>query len=134
MLFYNGGSKMKMFKTISLICLIVVMVLSLTGCGKKSDSEKTAEEVQADVEKMSVEQLREKALEYKEAIIAKKDEMAKIHDKLKDVPPNKLAEEMRAMKADVDKINDAIESLTEKYKIYYNKLREKGGDLSDLEI
>jgi predicted nucleic acid-binding Zn-ribbon protein len=82
---------------------------------------------------MSVEKLRSMALTYKDAITAKKDEIAKVADKLKEIPVAKmLGDEAKGLKTDIDSLAKSVSALKERFQVYYDKLKEKGGDLSGL--
>jgi nitrogen regulatory protein PII len=127
--------KMKDVRNIRLYCLLGLCVLALLGCGKKADENKPISGVKAEAEKMSVAELRSMALKYKEAIMAKQGDVEKIMSKLKEVPlTKKLGEEAVGLKADIDNVNKSISALMERFDIYYNKIKEKGGDLSGLKI
>jgi len=110
--------------------------VALLGCGKKAaDETKPVSEVKAEAEKMSVTDLRAIAETYRDKIMAKKGELDTLVKKLADVPlAEKLGEEAKAVQADMDDLGKAIQALTERFKVYYDKLKEKGGDLSGLEI
>ena len=119
----------------SFYCMLVMCCFMLVGCGKKADESKPVSEVKAEAEKMSVEQLRATAMKYKEAILAKGDEVDKIVAELKKIPVTKmLGEEAKQLKAEIDNLNKSVTLLKERFQIYYNKLKEKNGDLSGLEL
>ena len=116
-------------KTI-LYCSLALMLLTFCGCGKTADDNKPISEVEAEADKMSVEKLKSMAGTYKDAIAAKKDEVEKLAAKLKDIPLSEMmGEKAKALKAEMDKLNKSISALTERSKVYYDKLKEKGGDL-----
>jgi ABC-type transporter Mla subunit MlaD len=101
----------------------------------KADIEKPIADVQAEAEKLNVEQLRTKAMEYKDAIVAKKAELGKLTAKLKEIPlAQQLGAEAKSIQADIANVNKAIAPLTERFQVYYNKLKEKGGNLAGLEL
>jgi hypothetical protein len=126
---------MNMTKTGILCCLLVLASFALCGCGKKADENKPVGEVKAEAEKMSIEKLKSTAMAYKEAITAKKGEVEKIASKLKDIPLTKMVgDEAKGLKADIDGLNKSISALKSRFEVYYNKLKEKGGDLSSLSI
>ena len=126
---------MNITKTTILCCLLVLSSLALYGCGKKADENKPVGEVKAEAEKMSVEKLRSMAMTYKDAITAKKGEVEKLASKLKDIPLTKmLGDEAKGLKADIDGLNKSVSALKERFEVYYDKLKEKGGNLSGLEI
>lgn len=119
-----------------LFLLFAICVIGLGGCGKKADdTEKPIADVQAEADQMDVEQLKAKAMEYKDAIMAKKAEIEKVAAKLKDIPlTEQLGTEAKALQNDIADLNKAISNLSERFQIYYSKLQEKGGDVSGLEL
>ncbi len=126
---------MKSLKIYGVFCFLVVCSLTLFGCGKKADESKSISDVKAEAEQMSVEKLKSMAMEYQEAITAKKGEVEKLAAKLKDIPLTDLmSEEAKGLKADVDALNKSMSALQERFTVYYNALKEKGGDLSGLKI
>jgi uncharacterized protein YlxW (UPF0749 family) len=134
MLILFRGEKMKSLIKV-VFCSLVVFSLTLLGCGKKADESKPISEVKAEAEQMSVEKLRSMATSYREAIMSKKGEVEKLADKLKDIPLTELmGEEAKALKADIDALNKSLSSLQERFTVYYNALKDKGGDLSGLKI
>ncbi len=118
------------------LCLLVAgCLLGFAGCGKKADTEAPVADVKAQAETMSVEQLRAKAMEYKDAIIAKKADIEKLGAELKKIPiTEQLGAEAKALQADIANVNKSLAALTERFQIYYNKLKEKGGNVEGLKI
>ncbi|MHC4122252.1 MAG: hypothetical protein ACYSSI_01660 [Planctomycetota bacterium] len=126
---------MNITRNIILCCLLILSSLILYGCGKKADENKAISEVKAEAEKMSVEKLRSMAMTYKDAITAKKGEAEKLVAKLKDIPLTKMmSDEAKGLKADIDGLNKSVSALKERFEVYYKKLKEKGGELSGLDI
>lgn len=116
-------------------CLLVLCSLTLFGCGKKADESRPVSEVKAEAEKMDVEQLRSMALKYKDAIMSKQDEIAKIGAELKKIPvAEMLGNEAKGLKADIESLTKSVSALKERFQVYYDKIKEKGGDLSDLKL
>jgi len=117
-------------------CLLAVWVLAIGGCGsKKADENKPISEAKAEAEKMDVSQLRNMAMTYKEAIVAKEADVDKVAAKLKEIPIAKMVgDETKQLKTDIDNLTKSISALKERFEIYYQKLKEKGGDLSGLEL
>jgi len=126
---------MKNIRNITLYCLLALCVPGLTGCAKKADEKKPISEVRAEAEKMSVDELRSMALKYKEAIMAKRADVAKITAELKEIPVTEmLGEEAKGLKADIDNLNESVSALKARFDIYYDTLKEKGGDVTGLKI
>jgi len=118
------------------ICLLAVCLLGLAGCGKKAaDETKPISEVKTEAESMSVEKLKSSAMAYKDALVAKKGDVDKLMAKVKDIPVAKLmGDEAKGLKAEIDALGKSVSALKARFQVYYDKLKEKGGDLSGLEI
>ena len=114
---------------------LVVCLLLLQACGKKADENKPVSQMQAEAEKMDANKLKSMAMAYQDAIVAKKADVEKLAAKLKEIPLTEmLGEKAKQLKADIENVNKSISSLKERFQIYYNKLKEKGGDLSGLGV
>ena len=126
---------MKTAKTITFYFLVVSCSLALVGCGKKADESKPLGEVKTEAEKMSTEKLRSMALTYKDAIMAKKGEAEKVAGKLKDIPIAKLlGDEAKELKTEIETLHKSASALKGRFQVYYDKLKEKDGNLSGLEL
>ena len=100
-----------------------------------ADTEKPVAEVQTQAQTMSVADLRATALEYVQAISVKREDLQKLLAQVKEIPvAEALSEKAKTLKAEVQKIESSIKDLTDRFQVYYNQLKEKGGDLSDLTI
>lgn len=122
-------------RNITFYCLLALCSLALLGCGKKADENKPISDVKAEAETMSIDDLRAMAAAYKDAILAKKAKIGKITAKLKGIPLTEmLGEEAKGLKTDIESLNKSVSALRERFQIYYNKLKEQGGDVSDLTI
>jgi endonuclease I len=120
---------------IGLIVAMAGCLLSLAGCSKKADTNKSIADIQAEASKMNVEQLKAKATEYKDAIVAKKAELEKVAAKLKEIPiTQQMGTEAKALQTDISNLSKAMADLTTRFQVYYNKLKEKGGSVAGLEI
>ena len=129
------GKKMKAGRKIWLGMLLVVCAAVLFGCKQKADETKAISDVKTEAEQMSTGKLRKMAMAYKDTIMAKKDEVQKFVDKLKDIKLTEMmGPEAKGLKADIDSLTKSLSALKERFGIYYDKLKEKGGDLSGLEI
>lgn len=122
-------------RNIILYSLLVMGLSALFGCGKKADENKPIAEVKAEAEQMNTKELRAMALAYKEAIMTKQKDVEKLAASLKEIPVTEMLDEKaKKLKADSNSLNKSISALTERFRIYYNKLKEKGGDVSGLEL
>ena len=124
---------MKTVRKISFCLLLVLCSLVVSGCGAKADENKPLSEVKAEAEQMSVEKLRQMAMAYKDAVLAKRGEVEKFTGELKDIPiAEMLGSEAKQIKAEIENLNKSMSALKERLEVYYKKLKEKGGDLSGL--
>jgi hypothetical protein len=134
--------------------LLVVSLLIIVGCSKKPeegkpagatapaagapaavDTEKPVAEVQAQAETMTVENLKATALKYKEAILAKQADISALAAKVKEIPITEaLGEEAKKLKTDLTGLETSLKSLKDRFQVYYNTLKTKGGDLAGLEF
>jgi hypothetical protein len=110
-------------------------ILNVAGCGAKADEKKPIAEVKAEAEAMDTDDLREMAVAYKEAIVAKKGDANEIKEKIKEIPVSEiLSEGTKELKADVEEVLKSVSALKARFDIYFAKLKEKGGDLSNLKL
>jgi uncharacterized lipoprotein YajG len=118
---------------VNVLFVLLAVMLLFAGCSKKADESKPLSEVEAEAEKMSVAKLKSMAMEYKDAISAKKEEIEKVTGELKNIPiAEMLGNEAKELKAEIENLNKSVSALNERFQIYYQKLKEKGGDLSGL--
>ena len=126
---------MKNVRNSVLCCLIALCLFAILGCGKKADENKPISEVKAEAEKLDTDGLRAMAMVYQKAIAAKNGEVEKLSAKLKDIPVTEmLGSEAKELKTDIDDLNKSISALKERFEVYYQKLKEQGGDLSGLQV
>ena len=131
---------MRTTRNTSFYCLLVLCSLVLFGCGNgqetevKVDENKPISEVKAEAEKMSTEELRVIALKYKEAVTAKSEEMNEITSNLPAaMADGNLNDKLSELKPKIEGIRNSMTALKARYDVYYQKLKEKGGDVSGLE-
>jgi hypothetical protein len=137
---------------LTLSCLVAFSGLALVGCAKKvdkappapktgtgagvtvtADVEKPIPEVEAQAQTMSLADLRSTAVQYKQALSLKQEDLQKVLAQVKEIPlAEALGEKAKTLKTEVQKIQSGVKALTDRFQIYYNKLKEKGGDLSGL--
>lgn len=126
---------MKTKRNVAIICLLLTFCLAMSGCGKKADESKPISEVKAEAEKMSTDDLQATAKKYMDAAVAKKGEIEKLTAKLKEIPIAQMAgDEAKKIKDDIDTVTKSLSALTERFQVYYDKLKEKGIDVSALKI
>jgi hypothetical protein len=92
-------------------------------------------DVQAEAGKMNIEQLKAKAMEYKNLIVANKATIEKLAAKLKEIPlTQQMGAEAKGLQTDIATLSKSVSALTERFQVYYGKLKEMGGNVSGLEI
>jgi hypothetical protein len=133
--YFLGDRTMKTKLNVVLCCLLIACSLAIFGCGKKADESKPLSEVKAEAEKMSVADLQAKAKMYKDTIAAKTGEIEKLAAKLKGIAVTEMmGAEAKKIKADMETITKSVNALKERFQVYCDKIKEKGGDLSGLKI
>jgi hypothetical protein len=126
---------MKIVKNAVICCLIALCLFAILGCGKKADENKPVSEAKAEAEKMDTDGLRAMAMSYKEAIAAKSSDLEKLAASLKDIPVTEiLGAEAKSLKADMVNLEKSVSALKERFEVYYQKLKDTGGDLSGLQL
>lgn len=148
---------MKLVRRNVVSCLVVVSLFLAAGCSDEADEgtppaptgaqaeaqvqavsvniEKPVPEVQAEAQSMSVESLKAAALKYKEAILAKQADLEKLAAKVKEIPiAEALGEEAKTLKTDFQNLETSLKALKDRFQVYYNTLKEKGGDVSGLTL
>jgi hypothetical protein len=127
--------EMKNIRRITFYGLPVLCLLLLAGCGARADEDKPLSEVKAEADQMSVEKLRSMAVAYKDAILDKTRDVEALSLRLKNIPlAEVMGSEAKGLKADIDDLNKSISALKDRFQVYYDKLKEKGGDLSGLKV
>jgi outer membrane murein-binding lipoprotein Lpp len=127
--------EMKNLRHVIFYFLPVLCLLLLAGCGARADEDKPLSEVKAEADQMSVEKLRSMAMAYQDAILDKKRDVDALNLRLKNIPLTEMiGSEAKGLKADIDDLNKSISALKDRFQVYYDKLKEKGGDLSGLKI
>lgn len=147
-------------KMMLVVAIMAMCSLVFVGCGKKTDQNtttgetKTASEavkttaeavkvnftdavdkIKAELPDMNVEQLQSAAVKYKDELLSKKVEVDKLTQQLKEIPVTEmLGDKAKQLKSDVDAVTTSVKNLKERFDLYYNELKQRGADLSGLEI
>ncbi len=97
------------------------------------DKETILREIRAEAEQMSIAELRTAAEQYKKAIATRKVEQQQLVAELRELGPAAFSgPNAKDIQAKMGRLNRDINALVEPLAIYYNKLAEKGGDVSGL--
>jgi len=115
------------------VLFLTLMLIPFTGCAKKADPKRSIEKIRKEVVAMPAAQLETYAIAYAAAIRAQKAEIAKIQLAIQKMPMDKIFNN-RSMTGKIAEIGRRAEALFERYRIYVAALREKGGDLSKVQI
>ncbi len=106
---------------------------SLNDVAATVDVEKPISEVQAEAKTMSVESLKATALKYKDAILSKEDQIKAVSAKIKEIPMvEALGQEAQSLKTELQDLGSNLSLLKDRFQVYYDTLKEKGGDLAGL--
>lgn len=112
-----------------------VAAMFLAGCGKKADTTKPVEQIKSEVQNMTVNDLEANAKAYAREIAAKRVVVEKIAQEIKAFSVKDLmGEKANVIKEKISKIDAEVSALTERYQVYFDKYREKGGDISRIQI
>jgi ABC-type transporter Mla subunit MlaD len=97
------------------------------------DLEKTVADLKAEAAQMDIENLKEVAAKYKEALAAKETELKALVDKLSAVPlTEKLGKEAQGLTAEIKTLTDGVAALQERFQVYVDALTAKGADVKAL--
>ena len=122
-------------KIIFAVAVLLVGMFGFSGCGSKADENKPVSEIQAEAAKMDAEKLKAMAIKYKDAIVAKQADLEKITEELAKIPlTEKLGEEAKALSTELEDLGRSVKALKERFSVYYDEIKKKGGDLKGLEI
>jgi len=98
-----------------------------------ADVQKPVNEVQTQAQGMSVDSLKATVLAYKNAIATKQGEVEKLVAKIKEIPLTEaLGEQAKTLKGDLANLETSVKALKDRFQVYYDALKQKGGDLSGL--
>lgn len=131
---------MKAARKIALLSLVVLCCFIVFGCSKDDEGDssttpdKSIAKVKADAEKMDVKQLRAAALKCKAALDAKTAESEEKAQELIKSLANDKPEERTKLSAEMTELNNAAEALLVQLNAYVAQIKEKGGDVSGLEL
>ncbi|MBP7053186.1 MAG: hypothetical protein KBE65_19440 [Phycisphaerae bacterium] len=97
--------------------------------------DKPVSEIKAAAEAMSVDSLKATALKYKEAILAKQADLEKLTAKIKEIPLTEaLGEQAKTLKTDLANLETSLKALKDRFQVYYDAIKTKGGDVANLAL
>ena len=120
------------FRNIPVFVLVLGLV-SMTGCAKQADPKRPIEKIQKEVVSMPVAELESHAAAYAAAIRLQKSEIRKIQQEIQKMPVEKFFN-TKSLTGKIADIGRRAEALFERYRIYVQALQDKGGDLSKVRI
>ncbi len=101
----------------------------------QADQEKSTLDVTAGAKEMAVENLRKMAEKYRDVIAEKQQQLMEMTQKYIGMPDaERITAEGRILKTGMDEIIKGIDTLKERFGVYYNALKEKAGNLTGLDI
>jgi hypothetical protein len=136
-------------KTLRIMAFVILAlaVMAVVGCKEKGstpdnvtteiagiDLSKPIAEVKAAAEKMDVAQLRTMAEKCIAAVKDKESAVSALVEKQKALPLDKIAADGQKIMDEVKEVQASITKLQEVFKVYYDALVTKGGDVSSLQM
>ncbi len=101
----------------------------------QADQGKSTLDITAGAKEMAVENLRRMAEKYRDVIAEKQQQWMEMTQKYIDMPDaERITAQGQKFKADIDGIINGIDTLKERFGVYYNALKEKAGNLTGLDI
>lgn len=97
--------------------------------------DKSVADLKAEAEKMDIASLTAVAGKYKDAILAKQSQFSAISEKLSAIPmTQRLGDEAKQLTAEAQQITESLKALTDRFNVYVNAIKAKGGNVSDLSV
>lgn len=118
---------MKLYYLIALLPLTL-----LIGCGGGADTERPVAELEQEAENMTVDDLKAKAMDYKEMIADKMADLEPLKEKLKEIPmTEQMGDEAKAIQEDIAALGDDLSALKERLNVYLDALKEQGESVKE---
>ena len=115
--------------------LLMMIMTTATGCAKKADTSKPLDQIKSEAQTMSVKDLQSYAQLYAKAIMNQKEQLSKVADQIKTLTPAEIiGTKAQDIKKQLSRIETQVGSLNERYQIYAEKFKEKGGDLATVKM
>jgi uncharacterized protein YicC (UPF0701 family) len=101
----------------------------------QADEGKSVEEITAQAREMAADKLREMSQLYRDKIALNQETLKGLAEKWVKIPDTeKLSAEALKLKEDIDKIKTGLDGLAAKFQVYVAALKEKGGNITGLDI
>ena len=101
----------------------------------QADQGKSIPEIVAGAKETAVENLRKMAEKYRDVIAEKQQQLKEMTQKYVVMPDaERITAEGQILKKGIDEIIEGIDTLKERFGVYYNALKEKAGNLTGLDI
>jgi TolA-binding protein len=127
-------SRIALVRNIWLRVAVLLCAAALpVGCSQKADPRRPLEKVRQEAASMNAAQLELRARAYVDEIEKQRAEIQKIQEKIRKMPLDKVFDN-NFLQNDIKKIGRKAEALFERYLIYVNALKEKGGDLDKVRL
>lgn len=135
---FERTGQMKIVKNAALWSLLIFISLTDSGCRKKEEEVPRSKaksafyvKVKKEADQKEPDKLRIEVMKYQEEIIAKKLEAEELRTKLQTVPFEEISVEDAKR---LEELNESISALKTRYDVYLQELRNKGEDITGLEI
>ena len=124
-------------RTAAIMIGFVMILIWTSGCGNESPETISLKKVQIECRKLKDDQLRKRAETYRDLIVDKLQEIAKLNKKIAATsanPETATSDELEEMKAESARLVASSIALKKRYQIYIVALVRRNMDVSDLRI
>ena len=120
-------------KTAWLVAAALLFVVAFAGgCGQKASTDQPIDQVRADAEKMSVDQLVDNAKSYKAEIAKVQVQLSDLAEQAKKYLTDPLSDGAKQVATQTANTRDTLAKLQERLQVYIGELTKKGEDVTKL--
>ncbi|MBL7070570.1 MAG: hypothetical protein ISS26_00145 [Candidatus Omnitrophica bacterium] len=115
-----------MQRIVKMLIPVILMSFFAVGCGGRVSETRPIPEIKTEAQAMSVNQLKAIIAKYEQAIQLKKAEIAKLTERIKQIPiADMLGEESNKIKVDIKSMSTSIRALMDRLNVYSQELSKK---------
>lgn len=121
-----------MKKVLMLPLAVMLSGVLVAGCSSKAsvDVNRPVAEIAAEAKTMAVAELKKVIAQYQPLIEAKKNDIAALQSKIKEIPVTQLlGEEAKKLKGEISSLTTSLNALVDRMNVYVKELQAKGGTL-----
>lgn len=135
-------------KRVPLWMAVLMTTVLLVGCGEREtgtpgtgggsggiDLTTPISELKAAAADMDLATLQNKAKQYMDQITTKQADLEKLMSKFSAIPiAEKMGDEAKDLQGEITGMTDSISKLRERFQVYVDYIKEKGGDISQFKL